>query len=98
MKITTMILRIYNLLPARLALLLLIASLMHLCTYSQQKEKIVPNGTEGIMDTVDAATGKPVNPKANDFDGSLTTFRIGLGFIYDFTSLRRVKHSKSRWI
>ena len=54
--------------------------------YSQEKEKIVPNGTEGIMDTVDAATGKIVNPKANDFDGSITTFRIGLGFIYDFTT------------
>ena len=55
-------------------------------TYSQEKEKIVPNGTEGVMDTVDATTGKIVNPKANDFDGSISTFRIGLGFIYDFTT------------
>jgi phosphate-selective porin OprO/OprP len=55
-------------------------------SYSQEKEKIVPNGTEGILDTVDAVTGKIKNPKANDFDGSISTFRIGLGFIYDFTS------------
>ena len=55
-------------------------------TYSQEKEKIVPNGTEGVMDTVDATTGKIVNPKANDFDGSISTFRIGLVFIYDFTT------------
>lgn len=54
--------------------------------YAQEKEKIVPNGTEGIMDTVDAATGKTINPKANDFDGPISTFRIGMGLIYDFTS------------
>ena len=54
--------------------------------HSQEKEKLVPNGTEGIIDTVDAATGKIKNPKANDFDGSITTFRIGVGFIYDFTT------------
>ena len=54
--------------------------------YSQEKDKIVPNGTEGIIDTVDASTGKIKNPKANDFDGPISTFRIGLGFIYDFSS------------
>ena len=53
-----MSLRLYNLLPARLACLLLIISFMHLRTHSQEKEKVVPIGTEGIMDTVDAATGK----------------------------------------
>ncbi len=53
-----MILRLYNLLPARLACLLLIISFMHLRTYSQEKEKLVPNGTEGIIDTVDASTEK----------------------------------------
>src|SRR4030095_3156827 len=64
--------------------LMMFAMLSH--SYSQEKEKIVPNGTEGSMDTVDAATGKIVNPKANDFDGAITTFRIGVGFIYDFTT------------
>jgi phosphate-selective porin OprO/OprP len=54
--------------------------------YSQEKEKIVPRGTEGIIDTVDAATGKIKNPKANDFDGPVSTFRIGMGLIYDGTT------------
>src|SRR5437773_822783 len=72
---------------AKVAWLALIFLFAQPCTlYSQEKEKIVPNGTEGIMDTVDATTGKMVNPKANDFDGSITTFRIGVGFIYDFTT------------
>jgi phosphate-selective porin OprO/OprP len=78
--------RLYHLLYTRSIWLVLITLFILPRTHSQEKEKIVPNGTEGIMDTVDAATGKIVNPKANDFDGSITTFRIGLGFIYDFTT------------
>ena len=69
-----------------LLLLMMVLLIRPLCIYSQEKEKLVPNGTEGIVDTVDANTGKIVNPKANDFDGSITTFRIGVGFIYDFTT------------
>src|SRR6478672_51240 len=95
MIINIMSLRLYNLLPARLACLLLIISFMHLRTYSQEKEKLVPNGTEGIIDTVDA-TGKIKNPKANDFDGSITTFRIGVGFIYDFTAYSQSEEFKEQ--
>src|SRR4030095_1353234 len=74
--------------------LMMFAMLSH--SYSQVKEKIVPNGTEGIMDTVDAATGKIVNPKANDFDGPITTFRIGVGFIYDFTTYAQSEEFKEQ--
>ena len=70
----------------KLAWLALTMLLIQPHIFSQEKEKLVPNGTEGIIDTVDAATGKIVNPKANDFDGSISTFRIGMGFIYDFTT------------
>jgi hypothetical protein len=76
MKKTKMNPHLFYLLRARSTWLLLTMLLLLLQTYSQEKEKVVPIGTEGIMDTVDA-TGKKVNPKANDFDGSLTTFRIG---------------------
>jgi len=54
--------------------------------YGQDSVKLVPRGTEGIIDTVNATTGKTVNPKANDFDGPISTFRIGAGLIYDFTT------------
>ena len=70
----------------RLAWAALIIVLLGPRLYSQEKDKIVPNGTEGIIDTVDAATGKIKDPKANDFDGSMTTFRIGFGYILDFSS------------
>src|SRR5690242_13435158 len=86
MEIITMTHRINNSLSLRLASLSLIVLLIHLELYSQEKEKVVPIGTDGVVDTLDAATGKQINPKANDFDGPITTFRIGVGFIYDFTT------------
>jgi phosphate-selective porin OprO/OprP len=48
--------------------------------------KIVPDGTEGILYAVDSNTGQTKNPQKNDFDGPVSTFRIGLGLIYDFTA------------
>lgn len=48
--------------------------------------KIVPDGTEGLLYKIDSSTKKLENPKANDFDGTVTTFRVGLGFIYDATT------------
>lgn len=77
--------RIYNS-SLRLASLSLMVLLIHLQLYSQEKEKVVPIGTDGVVDTLDAATGKQVNPTAQDFDNQITTFRIGVGFIYDFTT------------
>jgi len=88
--------RIYNSLPLKLARLVLIIMLIQPRLHSQEKEKIVPNGTEGIMDTVDAVTGKPVHPKANDFDGPVTTFRIGVGFIYDATTYAQSEEFKEQ--
>lgn len=64
--------------------------------YSQEKEKVVPIGTDGVVDTIDAVTGKQVNPKANDFDGPITTFRIGVGFIYDFTTYAQSQEFKEQ--
>ena len=48
--------------------------------------KIVPIGTEGIEYKIDPATGKMKHPENNDFDGPVSTFRIGLGLIYDATT------------
>jgi phosphate-selective porin OprO/OprP len=54
--------------------------------FAYSQEKTVPIGTDGMTETIDSATGKIENPKANDFDGPISTFRIGVGFIYDFTT------------
>lgn len=48
--------------------------------------KVVPNGTEGILFEVDSVTGQNVKPQKNDFEGPVSTFRIGLGFINDFVA------------
>jgi phosphate-selective porin OprO and OprP len=55
-------------------------------TKKHDTTKVVPDGTEGLLYNVDSATGKLQSPKANDFDGAITTFRVGLGFIYDATT------------
>jgi len=80
---------LHNLVHARLyrvAGLIILTGLLPCSVYCQDSLKVVPNGTEGLLDTVNAVTGKTKNPKANDFDGPVSTFRIGMGLIYDFTT------------
>src|SRR5215469_7027487 len=74
----------HNLFLAKFALPLLILLLVQSNLYSQ--EKVVPIGTDGMTDTVDAVTGKQERPTIQDFDNKVTTFKIGVGFIYDFTT------------
>jgi len=86
----------YHLLRAKSVWLTLIILLIYSRIYSQEKEKVVPIGTDGLTETIDSATGKIANPKANDFDGPLTTFRIGVGFIYDFTTYAQSEEFKEQ--
>src|SRR4029079_16104078 len=87
---------LFRLLHARSILTALITLFLLPQDYSQEKEKVVPIGTDGVVDTLDAVTGKQVNPKANDFDGPITTFRIGVGFIYDFTTYAQSEEFKEQ--
>lgn len=52
--------------------------------------KTVPNGTDGLAFPVKGADSTFVSNKAglapNEFEGTYSTFRIGLGFIGDFTA------------
>ena len=53
------------------------------------QEKILPDGTDGLTFTVhkgDSMTGRIKNPDPNEFDGTYSTFKIGLGLIYDFAN------------
>jgi len=57
-----------------------------------QEEKVVPNGTDGLVLTVPNDTvksNKPVIVSPTEIRGPLSTFRIGLGFIYDVTAYRQ---------
>lgn len=70
----------------RVVLVILLIQLLPLLIHGQDTTRIVADGTEGILYNIDPKTGKMQNPKANDFDGPVSTFRVGLGFIQDFTT------------
>ena len=57
--------------------------------HAQDTTKLLPDGTEGVLftydprDTTDAAVKKL---KPNDFQGTYSSFKIGLGYIHDFVA------------
>jgi phosphate-selective porin OprO/OprP len=51
-----------------------------------QEPKTVPNGTDGLELTVPPTDSAVKNLAPNEFNGPLSTFKIGMGFIYDFTA------------
>jgi phosphate-selective porin OprO and OprP len=55
---------------------------------AQEAVKQVPNGTDGLTLPVRDDTARNVVKKlpVNDFEGSKASFRIGMGFIYDFAT------------
>lgn len=60
-------------------------------SYAQEPKKI-PDGTEGIYHTMpekDSITGQPKPLQPNEKDTPFSTFKIGAGLIYDFTTYRQ---------
>lgn len=63
--------------------------LMPACVYGQEPEKKIPDGTEGIYHNVyptDSLTGKEKKHDVNEVSTPFSTFKIGMGFIYDVTA------------
>ena len=60
-----------------------IAILSAYLSYAQEPAKTVPNGTDGLILTIppDDSLVKKLPP--NEFNGALSTFKIGLGYIHD---------------
>jgi phosphate-selective porin OprO and OprP len=56
--------------------------------HAQQQTKQIPNGTDGLVLEVRDSTATTDVEKLppNEFVGSASTFKIGLGLIYDFTT------------
>jgi phosphate-selective porin OprO and OprP len=52
----------------------------------QDSAKVAPDGTEGVIFTIPKESADVKKLAPNEFDGSHSTFRIGLGYIHDFTS------------
>lgn len=52
----------------------------------QEQPKKVPDGTEGLFLTVRPTDSAVKKLPPNEFDGSYSTFKIGLGYIHDFAT------------
>jgi phosphate-selective porin OprO and OprP len=59
------------------------------CLTFGQEPKKVPDGTDGLELTVRPADSSSKKLPANEFSGSLTTFKIGLGLIYDAVAYKQ---------
>src|SRR5262245_45827600 len=77
----------------RVVLLVVLAGAFHYLSYTQEtpkKDSILPDGTEGVVfhpkpiDTVLVNAKETLAP--NEFKGTYSTFRIGFGYIGDFTT------------
>jgi phosphate-selective porin OprO/OprP len=71
-------------------LIVLFIQLFNCQAYAQDTTKTLPNGTDGLVFIPKKADTVFVNSKndlaANEFEGKFSTFKIGLGYIGDFTS------------
>jgi phosphate-selective porin OprO/OprP len=70
------------------------------CIVHAQKDTLLPNGTDGLLFTPRAADTVFVDKKsdlaANEFEGKYATFRIGMGYIGDFTGYSQDKVFKQQ--
>ena len=64
-------------------------------SYGQEPKK-VPDGTEGLFLTVPPHDSLTKKLPPNEFDGSYSTFRIGLGYIHDFVTYSQSKVFKQQ--
>jgi len=81
-------------------LLVLLTVLFHDQLRAQDTTKVFPNGTDGLVFKEKPADTTFVNSKKtlapNEFEGEYSTFRIGLGYIGDFTAYSQSKVFKQQ--
>jgi phosphate-selective porin OprO/OprP len=68
--------------------------------HAQDTSKILPNGTDGLTFTPRSADSTFINQKKdlppNEFEGTYATFKVGLGYIGDFTAYAQDKVFKQQ--
>ena len=80
-----------------IVMLIIGPQLFLLPVYGQTGAKQIPNGTDGLVLEVRDSTAIRINQlPPNEFEGSHSTFRIGLGLIYDLTTYRQTDEFKSQ--
>lgn len=78
-----------------IALLIFLMHMLYGLAYGQEPKK-VPDGTEGLFLNVPPVDSLTKKLPPNEFDGSYSTFRIGLGYIHDFVSYSQNKVFKQQ--
>jgi phosphate-selective porin OprO and OprP len=64
---------------------------------AQTEQSQVPNGTDGlVLEVRDSTTLRIDKLPPNEFEGSRSTFKIGLGLIYDLTTYSQTDEFKSQ--
>ncbi len=65
--------------------------------YAQDTTKELPDGTEGVVFAFDPRdTTKTKKREPNDFDGTYSSFKIGLGYIHDFVAYHESKEFRQQ--
>lgn len=70
----------------RISFVLFLCSFITYYAAAQDTTKTIPDGSEGLLLTVpekDPETGKVTNLQPNEANTNFSTFKIGMGFIYD---------------
>jgi phosphate-selective porin OprO/OprP len=81
-----------------LGLFLLLCPELSYIVYGQEEKKQIPNGTDGlVLEVRDSITATQISKlPPNEYEGSHSTFKIGLGLIYDFTTYEQSNEFKSQ--
>jgi phosphate-selective porin OprO and OprP len=64
--------------------------------HGQQPVKTIPDGTDGLVHTVRPYDSVIKKLPPNEFDGSYSTFKIGMGYIHDFVAYSQDKVFKQQ--
>jgi phosphate-selective porin OprO/OprP len=68
-------------------------------SFAQEEKNEVPNGTEGLIlhvPVIDSTTGKAINLDENEKNVGFSTFKVGLGFIYDYVAFSQTNEFKAQ--
>ena len=77
---------------------LLAFALLTLCSgsFAQEKTKVVPDGTEGEVLPVADSIGTKKKDRWRLFNGRFTTFKFGMGFLYEYAGYKQDEAAKEQ--
>ncbi|MFL5739782.1 MAG: OprO/OprP family phosphate-selective porin [Flavisolibacter sp.] len=64
--------------------------------YGGDTLKVMPNGSEGAVNAIRVEDTSANKLPPNEFNGRISTFKIGLGYIHDFTTYSQSKEFKEQ--